>query len=169
MRITKKFTGACCLGRRAYHLRDRPRASLADIEMARLEIQHLEHRFRLRVEHEQSGSQLPPRHELLAAAQPPSVAAGTHASAIPSSFFSSLQLTGAPSVMASSPWLQQNPAPTVAATAANFSAPGSLVNGFAGLNRFPGISLPGAFQNTATLPLVAAAGQMFLQNSLAER
>jgi hypothetical protein len=81
MRITKKFTGACCLGRRAYHLRDRPRASPAEMDAARLELQHLEQRFHLRVEHEQSGLPLPPRHELLAA-QPPS--APSNMSSIPS-------------------------------------------------------------------------------------
>ena len=67
MRITKKFTGACCLGRRVYHLRDRPRASPAEIEMARIELDHLEKRFRLRVEHDQSGLPLPPRQDILMA------------------------------------------------------------------------------------------------------
>lgn len=43
------------------------------MEVARLELQHLEQRFRLRVEHEQSGLPLPPRHEILAAQPPPGV------------------------------------------------------------------------------------------------
>ena len=67
MRITKKFTGACCLGRRVYHLRDRPRASPAEIEMVKAELDHLEQRFRLRVEHEQSGLPLSRRQEVLLA------------------------------------------------------------------------------------------------------
>jgi hypothetical protein len=64
MRITKKFTGACCLGRRVYHLRDRPRATPAEIEMAKAEVDHLEQRFLLRVEHELSGLPLARRQEM---------------------------------------------------------------------------------------------------------
>lgn len=170
MRITKKFTGACCLGRRAYHLRDRPRASPAEIEMARLEVQHLEQRFLLRVEHEQSGLPLPPRHELLAAAQPPVVGATIPVPVVPSSFFPSIQLPGASAVAPSFPWLQQNPTPSGAAATTNFSRPGPLITGLEGLNAFPGVNLSAAaFQNTASLqPIVAAAGQMLLQNAVAE-
>jgi hypothetical protein len=47
MRITKKFTGACCLGKRVYNLRDRPQASHGvETEMAKAEVDHLEKRFR---------------------------------------------------------------------------------------------------------------------------
>jgi hypothetical protein len=67
MRITKKFTGACCLGRRVYHLRDRQRASPAEVEMAKAEINHLEQRFRMRVEQEQSGIPLAKRRNTLLA------------------------------------------------------------------------------------------------------
>jgi hypothetical protein len=67
MRITKKFTGACCLGRRVYQLRERPRASPVEIEMAKAEREHLEHRFRMRVEHEQSGLPSSRRQEMLLA------------------------------------------------------------------------------------------------------
>jgi hypothetical protein len=67
MRITKKFTGACCLGRRVYHLRDRPRATSAELEMAKVERDLLERRFRLRIEHEQSGLPLSRRREMLLA------------------------------------------------------------------------------------------------------
>lgn len=67
MRITKKFTGACCLGRRVYHLRDRPRATPAELEIAKAERDHLERRFRLRIEHEQSGLPLSRRREMLLA------------------------------------------------------------------------------------------------------
>jgi hypothetical protein len=70
MRITKKFTGACCLGRRVYHLREKPRGSPPEIEMAKAELKHLEHRFRIRVEHEQSGLPLSRQEEILLA-QPP--------------------------------------------------------------------------------------------------
>lgn len=64
MRITKKFTGACCLGRRVYHLRDRPRASQAELEVAQAERDHLEQRFRVRLEHEVSGLPISRRREL---------------------------------------------------------------------------------------------------------
>ena len=67
MRITKKFTGACCLGRRVYHLRDRPRVTQAEIDMAKAELDLLENRFRIRIEHEQAGLPLPPRQEMLLA------------------------------------------------------------------------------------------------------
>jgi hypothetical protein len=67
MRITKKFTGACCLGRRVYHLRDRPRASHAELEMAQAERDHLEQRFKVRIEHELSGSPLSRRRDLILA------------------------------------------------------------------------------------------------------
>jgi len=60
MRITKKFAGASCLGKRIYHLRERSQITINDIEMARVELAQLEQRFRLRVEHGQSGLPLPP-------------------------------------------------------------------------------------------------------------
>ena len=65
MRITKKFTGACCLGRRVYHLRDRPRATQAELEMAQAERDHLEQRFRVRIEHELSGLPLSRKRDLI--------------------------------------------------------------------------------------------------------
>lgn len=133
MRITKKFTGACCLGRRAYHLRDRPRASAAEMEVARLELQHLEQRFRLRVEHEQSGLPLPPRHEILAA-QPP--IPPSNMSSIPSLLAS----LGAP---APNPWtLNATPSPAmvappaVAPTSNNPFAAAAVAMGAAGGNQF---------------------------------
>jgi len=55
MRITKKFAGASCLGKRVYHLCGRSQATVADIEMAKAELAHLEHRFRCRVEHGRGG------------------------------------------------------------------------------------------------------------------
>lgn len=65
MRITKKFAGASCLGKRVYHLCDRSQATVTDIEMAKSELSRLEHRFRLRVEHGQSGVPLPPRTDVM--------------------------------------------------------------------------------------------------------
>ena len=59
MRITKKFAGASCLGKRVYHLCDKAQATNAQIEIAKQELSHLEQRFCLRVEHGQSGSPLP--------------------------------------------------------------------------------------------------------------
>lgn len=71
MRITKKFAGASCLGKRVYHLCDRSQATVTDIEMAKAELARLEHRFRLRVEHGQSGVPLPPRTEVVPSIQNP--------------------------------------------------------------------------------------------------
>lgn len=159
MRITKKFTGACCLGRRAYHLRDRPRASPAEMEVARLELQHLEQRFRLRVEHEQSGLPLPPRHEILAAQPsiPPS-----NMSSIPSLLAS----LGAP---APNPWtLNATPSPVMAAhsavapTSNNPFAAAAVATAAAGGNQFNfPVSNPGiAALVSSNLPL---ASQLLLQ------
>jgi len=55
MRITKKFAGASCLGRRVFHLRNRPQPTYEEIQMARAELDSLEQRFRLRVEHSYGG------------------------------------------------------------------------------------------------------------------
>mmetsp|Transcript_63849 Transcript_63849/g.71464 ORF Transcript_63849/g.71464 Transcript_63849/m.71464 type:complete len:743 (-) Transcript_63849:1802-4030(-) len=151
MRITKKFTGACCLGRRAYHLRDRPRASSAEVEMANFELLHLERRFWLRVEHEQTGLPLPPWHELLAS-QPPPPAALVSADVLPSLF--SLQQQGAatPVVNANNiPWIQHNSAipPKLASLVPSYPAFNLNIQSNA---------------NTSSLPL-AAAGQLLLGNS----
>lgn len=58
MRITKKFAGASCLGRRVFHLRNRPQPSYEEIQMAKAELDRLEQRFRLRVEHGYGGMPL---------------------------------------------------------------------------------------------------------------
>jgi hypothetical protein len=150
MRITKKFTGACCLGRRAYHLRDRPRASPAEIEMASFELLHLEQRFRLRVEHEQTGLPLPPRHELLAS-QP------TQTAPVVPSLFTLQQ--GAPTVKAANAWIQN---PVIA------PSPGHpfLIPGLTGIVPNATVSGPNAnlnLQNSQNILL--AAGQLLLQNS----
>jgi hypothetical protein len=58
MRITKKFAGASCLGRRVFHLRNRPQPSCEEIQMARSELDQLDQRFRLRVEHGYGGMPL---------------------------------------------------------------------------------------------------------------
>ena len=116
-------------------MRDRPRASPAEMEVARLELQHLEQRFRLRVEHEQSGLPLPPRHEILAA-QP---AAGVPGMPGIPSLLASLQ--GGASV--ANPWLP-SAAPAASASPAGIyaNAPGVVpaVNHFgAAQASFPGI------------------------------
>lgn len=76
MRITKKYAGASCLGKRVYHLCDRAPATASDVEVAKAELAHLEQRFRMRVEHGQTGLPLPPRNDLL-----PGVANGIAAAA----------------------------------------------------------------------------------------
>lgn len=50
MRITKKYAGASCLGRRVYHFRDRVHPTVAEIQVAKAELDHLEQRFRMRIE-----------------------------------------------------------------------------------------------------------------------
>lgn len=65
MRITKKYAGAACLGKRVYHVCDRPPPTVTEVEMAKADLAQLEQRFRLRVEHGQTGVPLPPRNDLL--------------------------------------------------------------------------------------------------------
>ena len=50
MRVTKKYAGASCLGRRVYLFRDRIQPTIAEIQLAKQELDHLEQRFRLRIE-----------------------------------------------------------------------------------------------------------------------
>ena len=65
MRITKKYAGASCLGKRIYHLCDRTPATVTDVEVAKAELAQLEQRFQLRVELGQTGLPFPPRTEFL--------------------------------------------------------------------------------------------------------
>jgi hypothetical protein len=58
MRITKKYAGASCLGRRVYHFHNRPQPTVSQIQLAKAELDLLEQRFRQRVEEGRSG--LPP-------------------------------------------------------------------------------------------------------------
>ena len=183
MRITKKFTGACCLGRRAYHLRDRPRASPAEVEMARLDLQHLEQRFRLRVEHEQSGLPLPPRHEVLAA-QPPACAllgGGVQGSLYQLQNGMSPSAATASGMVASAPWLQpssqSNGAPTnpsVAAAAAagvpNIMNPSAILNQLGTNTGNSGMVLPGTNLPFSSGPAGAAQSTIAsFQNAAPER
>jgi hypothetical protein len=55
MRVTKKYAGASCLGRRVYHFHNRPQPTVAQIQLARAELDLLEQRFRQRVEEGRSG------------------------------------------------------------------------------------------------------------------
>ena len=118
--------------------------------MASFELLHLEQRFRLRVEHEQTGLPLPPRHELLAS-QPP---AAVVSDVFPSLF--SLQ-QGASSVKATNPWLQ-NPV-----IVPNPGQP-SFIPGLAGI--IPNVTAPGAGinLNAPNSSFLLAAGQLLLQN-----
>jgi hypothetical protein len=59
MRVTKKYAGASCLGRRAYHFRNRVLPSIAEIQLAKAELDHLEQRFRMKIEHGHTGPPLP--------------------------------------------------------------------------------------------------------------
>jgi hypothetical protein len=49
MRITKKYAGAACLGKRIHHLCESPSFTPQEIEMAKAEIERLEERFRTRL------------------------------------------------------------------------------------------------------------------------
>lgn len=60
MRITKKYAGASCLGRRVYHFRDRVHPTIAEIQVAKAELDHLEQRFRSRIEGGHSTSSATP-------------------------------------------------------------------------------------------------------------
>ena len=51
MRITKKFAGASCLSKKIHTLCERPQFTPQEIEAARIEIERLEERFKLRLEH----------------------------------------------------------------------------------------------------------------------
>jgi hypothetical protein len=55
MRVTKKYAGASCLGRRVYHFHNRPQPTVAQIQLAGAELDLLEQRFRQRVEEGRSG------------------------------------------------------------------------------------------------------------------
>jgi hypothetical protein len=50
MRITKKYAGASCLGRRIHHFRERPPPTIAQMQWASAELELLQRRFRLRIE-----------------------------------------------------------------------------------------------------------------------
>ena len=56
MRITKKFTGASCLGKRVFHSRKHTDATLADMQTAQHELNCLEARFHSRLEHDRERS-----------------------------------------------------------------------------------------------------------------
>mmetsp|Transcript_16844 Transcript_16844/g.19470 ORF Transcript_16844/g.19470 Transcript_16844/m.19470 type:complete len:528 (-) Transcript_16844:333-1916(-) len=60
MRITKKFAGASCVGKRVYHLHQRTQYAIQDIEMAKAELSKLERRFKSRVEEGHCGQSLSP-------------------------------------------------------------------------------------------------------------
>jgi hypothetical protein len=59
MRVTKKYAGASCLGRRVYHFHNRPQPTVAQIQLAKAELDLLEQRFRQRVEEGRSGGPNP--------------------------------------------------------------------------------------------------------------
>lgn len=83
MRVTKKYAGASCLGRRVYHFHNRPQPTVAQIQLAKAELDLLEQRFRQRVEEGRSGGSNPstslfisPFNYAAAQAQPTNALAG---------------------------------------------------------------------------------------------
>ncbi len=119
--------------------------------MASFELLHLEQRFRLRVEHEQTGLPLPPRHELLASQPTPT------ATVVPSLF--TLQ-QGATTVKPVNHWIQN---PAIAPSPAHLS----LLRGLAGVVPNAGIPNTNANINLQNPSLLLAAGQLLLQNQTA--
>jgi hypothetical protein len=107
MRITKKFAGASCLGKRVYHLCDRSQATATEIEVAKQELGGLEHRFRLRVDHGQSGVPLPVNNVMPAT---PTVGYAVQQVAAPS-WFATMPASGLP--LAPNHALPQTGAPQV--------------------------------------------------------
>lgn len=65
MRITKKYAGASCLGRRVHQFRDRPNPTVAEIQLAKAELDHLEQRFRMRVEEGFSSMPMNPQPDIM--------------------------------------------------------------------------------------------------------
>ena len=65
MRITKKYAGASCLGRRVHQFRDRPSPTVAEIQLAKAELDHLEQRFRMRVEEGYSSMPMNPQPDIM--------------------------------------------------------------------------------------------------------
>ena len=151
--------------------------------MARLDLQHLEQRFKLRVEHEQSGLPLPPRHEVLAAQPPPIALMGSVQNS-----FCQLQNGMSPSaatvtgMVASAPWLQPSSHangattnPSVAAAAAagipNIMNPSSILNQLGSNAGQPGMVLPGTHLPFTPSSAPTAAAQSTIasfQNPAAE-
>ena len=139
--------------------------------MANYELLHLEQRFRLRVEHEQTGLPLPPRHELLPSQPPPRPTPIISADVLPSLFsLQQQQRQGSetPAVNANkNPWIQQNSTtlhPTLA----------SLLPGLTG--NIANVTLPGLNLNNAhtanispSLSLSSVAQQLLLQQKSNER
>lgn len=140
MRITKKYAGAACLGKRVYHFVDRPPATVNQVEMAKADLAQLEQRFRLRVEHGQTGISIPPRNDLF----PDANNNGMFAPAQMSGFLQNLSGTATPGAFASAP-----AATTVAQTPVGAPAafPGTLLPFFN-----PSAFMPGVIPAMPILP-----------------
>lgn len=65
MRVTKKYAAATVLGRRFDHFIDRKQPTVAELQMARVELDHFEQRFRSREQRGKGGSLLPPRTDFI--------------------------------------------------------------------------------------------------------
>mgnify|MGYP005841332155 CR=1 FL=1 len=161
MRITKKFAGASCLGRRVFHLRNRPQPSYEEIQMAKAELDQLEQRFRLRVEHGYGGMPLTNRPEMMLKF---SNASGTPTSAFVPQLSPPAGVQQAPTSAAAN---GNNSAVTTAATAAflqNFAAAAMAAganNGNSATAALSALQLPAASGPAQSLPaaqLSALAG-----------
>ena len=64
MRVTKKYAGASCLGRRVFQVRDRPAPSIIELQLAKTELDMLERRFKARVEEGRPGAPLVPQFDI---------------------------------------------------------------------------------------------------------
>lgn len=90
MRITKKYAGASCLGRKVFQVRDKPQLSMVEIQLSKAELDMLERRFRQRVEEGKPGVPLPP-HPVIAMTTLPHV---SHVPAMPALSLSSVLPAG---------------------------------------------------------------------------
>jgi hypothetical protein len=130
MRITKKYAGASCLGRRIQHFRDRTQPSMAEVQLAKAELDLLEQRFRLRVEEGCTGIPLPKPDLMapLAAASAPGMMLSNVSASPASSAFQSWLLSLAGGNPAASLSAFQAPAPTPVSNISSSNIPAWLLS-----------------------------------------
>ncbi|GKY92613.1 hypothetical protein MPSEU_000231400 [Mayamaea pseudoterrestris] len=99
MRVTKKYAGASCLGRRVFQVRDKPQPSILELQLAKAELDMLERRFQVRIEEGRPGVPLAPQFDIALA------------------LTQQQQASRAPSISGIPSWLSMNDAHSVPMTA----------------------------------------------------